>query len=353
MRETVNQLGEFGLIHRIREWLGSRQKVPKGTVGIGDDAAVLIPPEGYDLLITTDSMIEERHFLREAFLPKEVGRRAMVQNISDVGAMGGIPYSATISLCLPEGFFIEDVIGLYEGFLEELLPFEAPIVGGNITAGATLEIHITMLGIVERGKAIRRSGAKDGDAILVTGFPGQAALGLTLLKNGYFQYKGLIDAYLRPKHRAIEARKLFEADILHAMIDISDGLLGDLRHICEESKVGAMVMVDRLPRTEEMLKASRELRVDLYKTILGPSDDYEILFTLDKKDVDVAKNILREEGLNVSTIGEITAREGIVLRSDKKELYWEMKGWDHFNTRAMLIKTTSVQASKKEKSSLP
>lgn len=331
MKKTIlREIGEFGLIRKIREFLEARQKCPEGSFGIGDDTAIIRPPKGYEILITTDAMVEGRHFLIQETSFKEIGQRAMVQNISDIGAMGGTPYVATVSLSLTDSVYLEDILALYEGFMEELTPFDAAIVGGNITKGPNLQIHITLLGIVEEGMAVLRSGAKEGDRILVTGSPGSAHVGLLACHRKIQGFDQLKAAYLKPKHRAREARLLAQNGLCSAMIDISDGLLGDLAHICEESGRGAVIDLDSLPKSKELISATEAFGLDIEEVILGPSDDYELLFTLPEPLKHKARALLEQQGLKVSEIGEILTERGIWLKKGGSLIHRKALGWDHF-----------------------
>ena len=183
MSETLADIGEFGLIHRIDKLLRKEGvHTPGVTLGIGDDAASFRPHSGYELLLTCDCMVEGRHYLLEHINPLDLGRRAMALNISDIGAMGGRPLYALVSLGLRANTLAADVEAMYRGFVAELNPFGASIIGGNLTkSGDGVFIDITLIGEVEEGKIVRRSTAQVGDAILVTGYPGQASAGLHML----------------------------------------------------------------------------------------------------------------------------------------------------------------------------
>ncbi len=183
MPERVIDIGEFGLIRRISDLLNKEGiRSEQVTIGIGDDSASFLPRPGYELLVTCDCLVEGCHYLPRKISPLDLGRRAMALNISDIGAMGGRPFYALISLGLKAEVLVQDVEEMYRGFLLELRPFGASIIGGNLTkSGNGMFIDITLIGEVEKGKGLRRSGAKPGDAILVTGYPGQAAAGLQLL----------------------------------------------------------------------------------------------------------------------------------------------------------------------------
>lgn len=325
----VEDLGEFGLISKIGDFLAP-YKSQWVSIGMGDDAASIRPKPGFEILITCDSMVEERHFRLSHLSYEDLGRRAMAQNISDIGAMGGIPFGALICLCIPEGFLVQGVMEMYKGFMIELSPFGATIIGGNITKSISLELHITLLGYVEQGKAITRKGAKPGDAIFVTGFPGQASLGLKLLEKGFYEFPGLVQAYKKPHHRAFEARSLATKGIPSAMIDISDGLFSDLKHICEESGVGAVIQLEHLPKNPNILRASRALNLDIHQVILGPSDDYELIFTCHKNQISEAEDLFKVSGLTLSRIGYIKEGNGIEITHFGSKVLLEPKGWDHF-----------------------
>ena len=169
LSETLKDIGEFGLIRRIDELL-KREGVqaPGVTLGIGDDTASFKARHGCEVLVTCDCVVEGRHFLPGHIRPIDLGRRSMMLNISDIGAMGGYPLYALISLGLRSETPVRDIEEMYRGFLSELNPFKASIIGGNLTeSGDGLFIDITLIGEVEEGRAVRRSGAKPGDVILV------------------------------------------------------------------------------------------------------------------------------------------------------------------------------------------
>jgi thiamine-monophosphate kinase len=339
MPETLADVGEFGLIDRINK-LVQREgvKAPRLSLGIGDDAACFRPQDGYELLITCDCVVEGRHYLPKHIDPQDLGRRSMALNISDIGAMGGQPLYALISLGLKNDTPIADVEAMYLGFLSELNPFEASIIGGNLTkSGNGLFIDITLIGEVEIGKMIRRSTAKKGDAILITGYPGQAALGLELLLHAGadedLSDHPLVRAYNTPTHRAWEGRAVAQAGYATAMIDTSDGLLGDLGHLCEESGVGALLIQEKLPVSDDLIEASEQLDKDPYHAVLGESDDYELIITCEPENVGRIRDLLNSLNKNpVSEVGTVTdASDGIRLTlPDGTTQAMASSGWDHF-----------------------
>jgi thiamine-monophosphate kinase len=307
MAETVADLGEFGLIDRLDELLQREGvRAPGVTVGIGDDTACFRPRSGAEVLVTCDCMVEGRHYLPDRISPLNLGRRAMVMNISDIGAMGGHPRYALVSLGLRADTLVADVEAMYAGFLAELNPFGAAVVGGNITKTDHANfIDITLIGEGEPDQLLRRSTARSGDAILVTGCPGQAVAGLQLLLQPQAPMdsgdQSLIDAYNEPSHRALEGQAVARAGWATAMIDTSDGFLGDLGHICEESGVGAELTQERFPASEALRNAAERLGKDPYDLVLGDSDDYELIVTCPPDRVaDIRAAVAAVSGVRVS-----------------------------------------------------
>ena len=339
MTERIKDIGEFGLIRRISNLLNKEGiKSERVTLGIGDDTAAFLPRLGYELLVTCDCIVEGRHYLPEYIRPLNLGRRAMVANISDIGAMGGKPLYALISLGLKAETFVQDVEEMYRGFLLELNPFGASIIGGNITkSGNGMFIDITLIGEVEQGKGVRRSGARSGDVILVTGYPGQAAAGLQLLlhepDDSKIREHPLVKIYNTPFHRARLGEAIAQTGCATAMIDTSDGFLGDLGHICEESRVGAELFKEKFPISEHLREAALKLHRDPYDFFLGESDDYELVITCRPQDVPrLCSTVSDGFPVLVTEVGRITgdSDEIFLLLPDGTKRSVKPSGWDHF-----------------------
>ena len=342
MEKTLAEIGEFGLIHRLKKLIAElgiqREEV---TLGIGDDTAAIQPRSGYELLITCDCLVEGRHFLPGHIRPRDLGRRAMSVNISDIGAMGGSPLFALVSLGLRADMFVDEIEELYRGFIDELNPLNASIIGGNITkVERDFFIDITLTGEVERDKLVLRSTAQVGDAILVTGYPGQAAAGLDILQHSdpedILDDHPLVKAYVRPTHRARIGQTMASLGFVTAMIDISDGLLADLGHICQDSGKGADLQKENLPLSRELKQRALQLKLDPVELCLKDSDDYELIFTCsaDKTDM-VKKAVARLDTITVTEIGKITDTAGLLrlINPDGSGKRIEPTGWDHFNTQ--------------------
>ena len=342
MTKFLFEVGEFGLIRMIQDLITKEGMKAEGLeAGIGDDAACFSAQPGFDILVTCDSLLDGRHFLSDKMSSIEIGCRAMTVNISDIGAMGGRPLFAVVSLGLKDSIRSEDILEIYRGFLKELNPLRASIVGGNITnSPGSFFIDITLIGEVKRGRLVRRSTARIGDIILVTGYPGEAAAGLNLLMNRSDQEtikeNRLVMAYKRPSHRALEAKALADSGLVHAMIDTSDGFLGDLGHICELSHVGAEISRERLPVSDALLVEAEGASVDPSELVLGGSDDYELIFTCSHERVKEVRSVLDEfENVPFTEVGKIVdPSEGIrIINRDGTVENPKLSGWDHFKTR--------------------
>ncbi len=339
--ETVGDAGEFGLIRRIRRLIKEMGAAGTGLVlGAGDDTAAMTPTPGHDLLVTCDSMVEDRHFLKGRMSPREIGRRAMAANISDIGAMGGTPRWALVSLGLEKDFPVNDVLDMYRGFLDRLNPLNAVIAGGNIThlkEGSFIDI--TLVGEVLRGRMVSRSGALPGDAVLVSGFPGQSAAGLDLMLCGEDDEKFneallLMETYKNPRHRALEGQAIAETGLANSMIDISDGFLGDLGHICEESGVGAELHEESFPVSNALKWAALRKGLDPQKLVTRPSDDYELIVTCAPLNAEALKQaVARVSHVGITRVGWITDAAGRLdlVRKDGTRGFVEPEGWDHFS----------------------
>ncbi len=337
----IDQLGEFGLIDRIQSALPRPGR--DVVVGIGDDVAVLRAGEGRVLLATCDVQVEGAHFLRDAISPRDLGRKALAINLSDIAATGGTPRFALVSLGLPKDLAVEYVDEMYAGLRYEAETFGVDIVGGNISGSPSgLFIDITLLGEAPPENVMLRSGAQVGDQILVTGTLGDAAAGVALLLDPALTTSEVYAAVARsrrdtPTPRVREGIAIGESHLASAMLDISDGLAGDLGHLCERSSVGARLFAQNLPiagANRSLAQAARGN--ELYFGLHG-GEDYELLFTAPPAQAAaLAAKIPDLAGTPVSIIGEIRPEaEGMQLAlPDGRVQPLHARGWDHFKEAA-------------------
>ncbi len=288
-------------------------------MGIGDDAAILRIPAGHAMLVTTDFSLEGVHFRRDWHSPESVGHRCLARGLSDIAAMGGEPVAVFLSLALPEKFRQKWVDGFLRGLTALARLHRVALAGGDTSASPDgILADIIVVGSVPVGKAVRRSGAKSGDLIYVTGQLGASALALGKM---YASPKKKLNAKKYPRHffpepRVAVGRYLREQKIATAMIDLSDGLSADLHHICEESKVGASIAAELIPCADG---AS-------LKQALDGGEDYELLFTA-PADRKVPRQIA---GVAVTRIGKILRKKKAFLLVELKEVELRPGGWEHF-----------------------
>ena len=334
----VSELGEFGLIDQLAEMVArSRSKASaprqKLIVDIGDDATAWQGDTSIQLA-TVDSLIEGVHFPPGSLPWRETGWKALAVNLSDIAAMGGIPRYALVSLALPGTTKVDDVSLMYQGMIELSEKFKVAIVGGNVTNAPQVMINITVLGSAS-GQAkhiLTRATAKPGEKIAVTGYLGTAAAGLAILK-GQAQADAevsaqLIKAFQQPNPRIAEGQTLVEKGVKTA-IDISDGLLSDLNHICQASRVGAQVEIDHVP----VLPLVRDnLGDQALKLALAGGEDYELLFTARSE---VIARVKQAIACPVTVIGEIVAGKAEIALIDSQGRPFDLgkTGWDHFAAR--------------------
>ena len=329
----IGDLGEFGLIERIAALAGTAAGVE---LGIGDDTAVLDTGGPRLLLATIDSQIEGRHFLRERIDAYQLGRRSAAINLSDIGAMGGAPRWALVSLALPGDLDVSWVDDLYRGLGEELARGQAAVVGGNISGAEHIVVDLVLLGDVERGRVLRRSGAQPGDTILVTGHLGASAAGRFALDAGLDPADPdaavAIAAHLTPTPRLREGGIIAACGGATAMLDVSDGLGGDLGHILDASGVGAVVDLTRLPIAPPTHRLAARLGLDPLRLAVAGGEDYELLFTAPPDAVErLRRAVTSATGVAVTPIGHITpAADGRWYLQGTSRLPATAAGWDHY-----------------------
>jgi thiamine-monophosphate kinase len=316
-------LAEKALIERIRQ---SARRTSRLRTGIGDDCAVLRTPAGRDLLVTTDFSLEGVHFRREWHPPEVVGHRCLTRGLSDIAAMGGVPLAVFLSLALPDKLPQRLVDSFLKGLLKLADEFRIPLAGGDTAESkAGILADIVVLGSVPRGKAVVRSGASAGDRIYVTGELGGAAAALHELFAGQKARVSDFPRHFHPVPRIAIGEFLRTKGLASAMIDLSDGLSTDLAHICEESGVGAEILVPALPRAAI---GKTGLQVKLSHALDG-GDDYELLFTAAPH----KRMPRRIHGVPISPIGRVI-RGKRIYTIDAKGVRSELKpqGWQHFRS---------------------
>jgi thiamine-monophosphate kinase len=315
-------LSEKSLIQGIRT--AARAAGRSIRIGIGDDCAVLRPPRGHEVLVTTDFTLEGIHFRRAWHPPEVVGRRCLTRGLSDIAAMGGRPLAIFLSLALPGKLPQKWVDDFMRGLMALARECDVPLAGGD-TAQSLQGIlaDIAVAGTVPNGSAVLRSGARPGDRIYVTGALGGGSAALKEFFAGRKPRPADFPRHFRPVPRLAVGEFLRGRGIATAMIDLSDGLSTDLSHICEESDVGAEIVAEDIPRARVGRKRER---VDL-KLALHGGEDYELLFT-----TPAHKRVPASiAGVPMTAIGDITRTRRIVLRKSTGAAEpLKPQGWEHF-----------------------
>ena len=311
-------------------------------LGVGDDAAAWRPSRGFDSLFTSDLLVENVHFSLKTASAWQLGAKSVAASLSDIAAMGGLPRLFLSSIAAPKrrglgGAFFE---GLAEGARAWAQSFGAELAGGDLSATAgPLVLDIHMVGEVEQGRALRRSGARPGDWIVCTGHPGDSAAGLALLslpaarrkKAGPALVAALGRKHLLPLPRVLAGRWLAANRAASSCIDISDGVAGDAGHLVELSGVGLDLDAASLPLSPAALAAGKALRKDPLEWALRGGEDYELLFTVpEKKMALVMRRLASETGTLVSVIGRVVKKKGLRLRTQGRLRRLEARGYTHF-----------------------
>lgn len=333
VRTEISQLGEFGLIDHLTKNIEIQNA--STIVGVGDDAAV-VDHYGKQTVITTDLLIEGIHFDLMYTPLKHLGYKSVVVNLSDIYAMNATPAQVTMSLGISNRISVEALDEFYEGVYMACNLYGVDLVGGDIASSQKgFIISVTAIGEVTPGKFVKRSGAKKGDLICVSGDLGGAYLGLTLLereKKIYLENPGVQpdlenESYIVGRLLKPEARKdiidFFAANEIMptSMMDISDGLSSEILHICKQSECGAVLYEEKIPINEQTKQFAYKLELDPTACALSGGEDYELLFTVQQSDYE--KLVLNE---NISVIGYITEpSEGVTINT---------KGGNKFNITA-------------------
>jgi len=326
------ELGEFGFIERLRRLVAEHESLRQG---IGDDCAVFVPPPGQLLLTTTDMLIEQIHFRRDWADFRRLGRKSVAVNVSDIAAMGGTPRTLYLGLAIPADITVEDLDLFAAGFLESAASYGAVLAGGDTCRSpGPLIVSVTAEGTVAEAELIRRKGARTGDTLYVSGTLGDSALALRLLQSGKEPDPFLARRHHDPEARTGLGRALAAAGAATAMIDLSDGLLGDVQHILDASGVGARVNIDDLPLSPSFHGALRQDPA-LLELTWGGGEDYELLLTVPPERESLLPAIARTHGVPLTRIGTITPPDdGLTLRDSRGLLRaTSLRGFNHFDGR--------------------
>lgn len=312
---------EFDLIRRLQAQ--AAQPDPHVFKGIGDDTAIIKTSSTEWTLITTDLLAEGVHFDPATSSFRDIGYRAAIANLSDIAAMGGTPRFMLVSIAIPPTCSTTEIQELYRGMMQAGSPYDVRLIGGDTSASQQgLFLNITLTGVVKPRQALLRSGAREGDRLYVTGTLGDSRAGLDLLKSRQrpklrpADARFLLARHHRPSARIAEGQWLVKQGFAGAAIDLSDGLTGDLRHICEESAVGAEIIADALPLSPACRTYAAARRLDARQIALQGGEDYELLFTVPRSKHARFERLAGKTRFHFTCIGSITSKRlGLRLRT--------------------------------------
>ena len=323
----INEIGEFGLIDILKQnTINNKDNIIKG---IGDDAAVFSVENNLLQLATTDMLVEGIHFNREFITAWQLGYKAIAVNFSDIAAMGGTPTNILISLAIPSDIDVDFMVQLYDGMKFLTKKFKANIIGGDTVACLQgLVINVTVLGTVPLPLVKYRSGAKNGDLVVVTGDLGSSAAGLEILLNKYEQeqYEILVKKHLMPFPQLNYGEII--ANYANSMNDISDGLASEANEISTASEVGIMLRENKMPVLKETKEVAKVFQKDVLDYVLFGGEDYQLVFTITPEKL----TQLQGELIDLTIVGEVCSSfNGVKLeRNDGTIIDIKSKGYNHF-----------------------
>jgi thiamine-monophosphate kinase len=333
----IRELGELYLVKKLtRQFTPGHPRVVKG---IGDDTSVTRQDNSKYLLCTTDTLVEDTHFSLHYTSPRNLGRKAVSISASDIAAMGGAPIFLFTSITLPPSISIDFISLLYKGIKERALEFDIALIGGNTSSSPDkIIINTTILGEVPKDQVVFRTGASVGNMIYVTGHLGDSGLGLKMLKERQktknksqnLKNKAILK-HINPVPRVREGRAIAKNKLATSMIDISDGLISDLRHISEESGIGATIWLEKLPISAGLKKWLTGHPQDI-TLALGGGEDYELLFTAPKGTAAAIDALSKKLDIPITHIGEIMPKRcGITILDEEGDIFHlANEGFEHF-----------------------
>jgi len=325
--------GETALINLIRDRFGAAGAGDL-VLGIGDDAALIDTGGDRLLIVTTDLLVEGTHFRIDLIDPYLLGWKSVAVNVSDIAAMGGEPIYSFVSIGLPD-VEVSVVERIYEGMYDVSAAFGSAIAGGDTVGSERVVINVTQLGTVERELAAKRSGAKPGDAIIVTNAVGDSRAGLELLlRLGLDEARrvapALVERHLKPEPRVTEARAAVLTGKVRSMMDLSDGVSADLPKLCAASGVGARVYADTIPISPDTHIAAARLDADAVALAVSGGEDYELLLTCDPRDGESVISAISATGSTAKAIGEIVDGDVVRLVDSTGNEQPMPESWQHF-----------------------
>lgn len=331
---NLKEIGEFGFIERFKPMF--RHLVPSDFISIGDDCAIIPANDEEEWLVTTDLLMEDVHFLRNAITPEQLGYKALAVNLSDIASMGGTAIGSFLSIAIPADMEVEYLDGIMQGYHTISEKYNCPLLGGDTTKSVKhLAINVCVIGKCPKGKARQRNMAQVGDVLCCTGLLGDSAGGLQAILQQAESSEAvsyLIEKHHLPEPRMNEGQFLAEQTGVHAMMDISDGIASDLKHILKASGVAALVQLDKIPVSTQLKTLAKQLAFDALEQATSGGEDYELLLTVAADQLPALQKRFQEKfGKPLYAIGFIT--EGapeISWYNGYEKVAFNKSGFNHF-----------------------
>jgi len=318
----LSEIGEFGLIKRLSEKF--QDIVVQSATGIGDDCAIIQKDEIHDYVITTDMLVENIHFIRSKITPYELGYKTLAVNLSDIASMGAVPLYSFLSIAIPPDIEVEYLDQFLEGYKQLSRKFLTPLMGGDTTSSEkNLILSVTVIGIIEKNKARLRNMAQKDDIICVSGFLGDSGGGLKIILGNLplsDDTKYLLKCHNCPEPAVNEGIWLANQYGVNAMMDISDGIASDLKHILKASKKSAVIELNNLPISPQLQSVAKQYGFNVIELATSGGEDYKLLFTIDKnKFSDIAEKYKKQFGNELFAIGNI-------VENNNESVLWQKNG---------------------------
>jgi len=330
----LSKLGEFGLIEKViaPEF---KELVNKHLTGIGDDCAIIPISDDRSHLFTTDMLVEKTHFLRDKIAPYQLGFKSLAVNLSDIAAMGGRPHASFLSIALPQDTEVEWMEEFMRGYRDLSEDEDVPLLGGDTTSGESIVINVGVTGEIETSQIKKRSAAKEGDIVCLTGVIGDSAGGLQVILEGLPEdqiAKKLLDQHLTPWPHVSEGLWLARHEAVHAMIDVSDGIGSDLNHILKASALQGTIELDKLPLSDELKQQAGTYEWNPWEMAVSGGEDYVLLLTVSPEAFDaLSRDFEKDFERPLYPIGAISRGEPkIIYKQNNREVKDLSGGYTHF-----------------------
>lgn len=330
----ISQLGERKLLKTIfRRFIDSPARLK---VGMGDDAAIVQSRPGWDLVYTTDTLIEKIDFDFGYSSYEQAGHKAIAANLSDIAAMGATPKYYLLTLGIPSTTSVSNVLKIFYGATRLSKKYKTSLIGGDLSESPVLMIGVTLMGEIRPSLALLRNGASPGDTLFVTGSLGDSRAGLDLLRRSgairpFSGMNYLIQRHLTPFPRIPEGQLLSQKRLVSAMMDISDGFFTDILNLTEASGVGADIQLSDLPLSLPLLEYGKSRKINPSLNALSGGEDFELLFTVSPKNLKKMIRLILSGKITAKPVGKITRKKGIrYLDKEGKILKIKNLGFEHF-----------------------